>query len=177
MQRIWGWFYSEKCFFLPNKLADKEHACKRESWEIFYRFLTNLELLPHDSCAINCTEIRKEHLYIVKDKWNVSHDSLIHACSLSASWFGKKSTFPGIIILIFFACALRHCRVMTGYYVTLKYQAKPRTIAWKVFATLKWLDSTYFCLANNIIGLQALIPIIRTHFPLPGWTGSYFWGI
>ena len=54
----------------------------------------------------------------------------------------KKSTFLGIIILIFFACALRHCRVMTGYYVTLKYQAKLRTIAWKVFATLKWLDST-----------------------------------
>ena len=93
MQRIWGWFYSEKCFFLPNKLADKEHACKRESWEIFYRFLTNLELLPHDSCAINCTEIRKEHLYIVKDKWNVSHDSLIHACSLSASSCGKKKRF------------------------------------------------------------------------------------
>ena len=60
----------------------------------------------------------------------------------------KKSTFLGIIILIFFACALRHCRVMTGYYVTLKYQAKLRTIAWKVFATLKCLDSTWFCLAN-----------------------------
>ena len=40
----------------------------------------------------------------------------------------KKSTFLGIIILIFFACALRHCRVMTGYYVTFRYQAKPRTI-------------------------------------------------
>ena len=60
----------------------------------------------------------------------------------------QKCTFLGIIILIFFACALRHCRVMTGYYVTLKYQAKLRTIAWKVFATLKCLDSTWFCLAN-----------------------------
>ena len=25
----------------------------------------------------------------VKYQWNVSHDSLIHACSLSASWFAK----------------------------------------------------------------------------------------
>ena len=41
----------------------------------------------------------------------------------------KKSTFLGKIILIFFARDLRHCSVMTGYYVTLKYQAKPRTIA------------------------------------------------
>ena len=49
----------------------------------------------------------------------------------------KKSTFLSTIILIFFACALKHCRVMTGYYVTLKYQAKPRTTARKVFATLK----------------------------------------
>ena len=49
----------------------------------------------------------------------------------------KKKTFLGIIILIFFACALRHCRVMTGYYVTLKYQAKPRTNTWKLFTTLK----------------------------------------
>ena len=54
----------------------------------------------------------------------------------------KKSAFLAIIILIFFACALRHFRVMTGYYVTLKYQAKPRTMAGKGFATLKWLDST-----------------------------------
>ena len=22
LQRIWGWFYLEKCFFLPNELAD-----------------------------------------------------------------------------------------------------------------------------------------------------------
>ena len=41
----------------------------------------------------------------------------------------KKNTFLSAIILIFFACALRHCRVMTGYYVTLKYQAKARIIA------------------------------------------------
>ena len=41
----------------------------------------------------------------------------------------KKSTFLGKIILIFFARDLRHCSVMTGYYVTLKYQAKLRTIA------------------------------------------------
>ena len=95
----------------------------------------------------------------VKDQWNASHDSLIHACSLSASWFGeKKKHFSRYNHFIFFACALRHCKVMTGYYVTLKYHAKPRTIAWKVFATLKWLDSTKFCLANIIIGLQALIP-------------------
>ena len=31
---------------------------------------------------------------------------------------------------------------MAGYYVTLKYQAKSRNIAWKAFATLKWLGST-----------------------------------
>ena len=43
----------------------------------------------------------------------------------------KKSTFLGKIILRFFACALRHCSVLTGYYVTFtgKYEAKPRTIA------------------------------------------------
>ena len=42
----------------------------------------------------------------VQDQRNVSHDSLMHACSLSASSFGKKNTFLGIIILIFFASAL-----------------------------------------------------------------------
>ena len=51
----------------------------------------------------------------------------------------KRRTFLGISILMFFACALRHCRVMTGYYVTLKYQAKLRTTAWKGFATLNRL--------------------------------------
>ena len=37
----------------------------------------------------------------------------------------KKSTFLGIIILIFFACTLRHCRVMTGHYVTLNIRENP----------------------------------------------------
>ena len=41
----------------------------------------------------------------------------------------KKTTFLGKIILIFFACALRHRSVMIGYYVTMNYQAQPRTIA------------------------------------------------
>ena len=41
----------------------------------------------------------------------------------------KKGTLLGIIIFIFFACALRNYRVMTGYYVALKYQPKPKTIA------------------------------------------------
>ena len=46
MQRIWGWSYLEKCFFfLPNELANKGHACMRESWETFHWSLTNLELL------------------------------------------------------------------------------------------------------------------------------------
>ena len=45
MQRIWGWSYLEKCFFLPIELAKKEHACMRESWETFHWSLTNLELL------------------------------------------------------------------------------------------------------------------------------------
>ena len=103
---------------------------------------------------------QKSNSKFVKDQWNVSQGSLIHACSLSTSWlFFEKRTFLGISILMFFACALRHCRVMTGYYVTLKYQAKARIIAWKVFSTLKWLDSSSFCFANNIIGLQALIPL------------------
>ena len=92
--------------------------------------------------AIRFSKWRRSIFKFVKDQWNVSQDSLIHACSLSASWFAKKCTSLGIIILIFFACALRHCRVMTGY-VTLKYQAKLRTIAWKVFATLKCPDSTW----------------------------------
>ena len=84
----------------------------------------------------------------VKDQWNASHDSLVHVCSLSPSSFGKKNTFPRITILIFFACPLRHCRVMTGYYVTLKYQAKPRTIAWEVFATFK-VTRFYLIKQNN----------------------------
>ena len=46
----------------------------------------------------------------VKDRWNVSHDSLVHVCSLSASLSGKKKHFLGIIILIFFAWALSHYR-------------------------------------------------------------------
>ena len=40
----------------------------------------------------------------VKDQFNVSHDSLMHACSLSANSFDKKSTFLVITILMFFAC-------------------------------------------------------------------------
>ena len=84
----------------------------------------------------------------VEDQWNASHDSLVHVCSLSPSSFGKKSTFFGITILIFFACPLRHGRVMTGYYVTLKYQAKPRTIAWEVFATFK-VTRFYLIKQNN----------------------------
>ena len=42
----------------------------------------------------------------------------------------KKGTFLGIAILIFLHVLLVIIEtVMTGYYVTLKYQEKPRTIA------------------------------------------------
>ena len=42
----------------------------------------------------------------------------------------KKGTFLGIAILIFLHVLLVITKtVMTGSYVTLKYQAKPRTIA------------------------------------------------
>ena len=41
----------------------------------------------------------------------------------------KEALFLGRITFIFFACARSRYRVITGYYVTLKYQAKPRTIA------------------------------------------------
>ena len=105
----------------------------------------SVEIITHKS--------QRSNSKFVKDQWHVSRDFRIHACLLLASSFGKKGTFLGIIILIFFACALSHYRVMTGWYVTLKYQAKPRTIARKVFATLTWLDSTQFCFANNIIGV------------------------
>ena len=108
------------------------------------RALVSVPCIP----AIRFSNGERSTFKFVKDQWNVSHDSLIHACSLSASYQEKCFFYQIIIILIFFACALRHCRVMTGYYVTLKYQAKLRTIAWKVFATLKCLDSTWFCLAN-----------------------------
>ena len=93
--------------------------------------------------------------------------SHMHALCRRAHLVKKRSTFLGKIILRFCACALRHCSVMTGYYVTLKYQAKPRTIAWKVFATLKWLDSTSFCFTNNIIGLQALIRFYWDNYMKP----------
>ena len=86
---------------------------------------------------------KRSNSKLVKDQWNVCHDSRMHANFLLASSFGKKrGTFLGRITFIFFACARSRYRVITGYYVTLKYQAKPRTIAWKVFPTLKWLDST-----------------------------------
>ena len=52
MRRIWGWLYPENCFFLPNELSDKQHACIRESWETFHWSLTNLELLLCDLCVI-----------------------------------------------------------------------------------------------------------------------------
>ena len=52
MQRIWECLYLEKCFFLPNQLADKEHACMRESWETFLWFLTNFKMLLCDFCGI-----------------------------------------------------------------------------------------------------------------------------
>ena len=54
--------------------------------------------------------------------------SYMHVLCRRADLLKTKAQFLGIIILIFFACALRHCRVMTGYNVTLKYQAKPSTI-------------------------------------------------
>ena len=56
--------------------------------------------------------------------------------------------------------------MITDYYVTLKYQAKPRTIAWKVFATLKWLDCTCtsFCFARKLNRSYAcaIYPIFTT---------------
>ena len=55
----------------------------------------------------------------------------------------KKSTFLGIVILIFLACALRNGRVITGYYVTLKYQAKPTILA-KRFCSAHRLLRVYY---------------------------------
>ena len=68
---------------------------------------------------------RRRNSKFVKDQFNDSHESLMNACSLSASLFGKKSILLVIIILIFFTCALDE-RLL---HVTLKYQEKPRTIA------------------------------------------------
>ena len=76
----------------------------------------------------------------------MSHDSLIRESSLSASSFGKKKPFLGIIVLVFFAYALSHYKEMTVYYVKLKYQAKPRTVDCKVVATLKCVDPSYVAL-------------------------------
>ena len=72
----------------------------------------------------------------VKDRLNVFHDSLLNAYSLSASSLGKKNTFLGIIILIFFACALSHYREVTIHHVTLKTSLNIRQTR-KVFASLK----------------------------------------
>ena len=51
---------------------------------------------------------------------------------LLASSFGKKGHFPrysiAILILLHVLLVIIET-VMTGYYVTLKYQAKPRTLA------------------------------------------------
>ena len=65
MQRIRGWSYLEEWFFLPNELADKEHACMRESWERFHWSLTNLQLLLCDFCEINA---RSHWLFSCNDR-------------------------------------------------------------------------------------------------------------
>ena len=50
-----------KVLFLPNQLANKEHACVRESWETFHWSLTNLKMFLCDFCAIyviDCKTVR-----------------------------------------------------------------------------------------------------------------------
>ena len=65
---------------------------------------------------------------------NVSEMSdMILECMYFFCWQAhlvKKGTFLGIAILILLHVLLVIIEtVMTGYYVTLKYQAKPRTLA------------------------------------------------
>ena len=55
----------------------------------------------------------------------------------------KKNTFLGIIILIFLACALRNGTVITGCYLTLKYQAKPTILAKRFCSTHRLLRVYY----------------------------------
>ena len=105
--------------------------------------------------AIIAHKSQSSNFKFVKDEWNVSQDmilSCVHVLCRQAHLVKKRRTSLDMTV-IFFACALSHYREMRGYYGTMKYQAKPRIIAWEVFATLKWLDSTWFCFANNIIRL------------------------
>ena len=135
-------FVSGSLFVSPSKWNENRARFQVTEWVDI--FANPVFKNPSDKC----TEITKSNSKFVKDQWNVSHDSLIHACPLLVSSFGKKkNTFLGVIILIFFACALRHFRERSlewrqASMLTLKYQAKRNTIAWKVFATLKRLDST-----------------------------------
>ena len=104
--------------------------------------------------GINCTEITKGQLLNLFKIGEMSLAILSYEHVLCPrAHMVRISTFLTIIILIFFACALRHCRVMTGHYVTLKYQAKPWTIAWKVLQQQqqKWLDSTNFALQRTYL--------------------------
>ena len=76
--------------------------------------------------GIICTEITKEQLL---NSFKIGEMSLAilsygHVLCRRAHMVKICSSLV-IIILIFFACALRHCRVMTEHYLTLKYQAKP----------------------------------------------------
>ena len=109
---------------------------------------------------INCIEITKEQLYI---RWRSvkCFSRFSHTCMFFVgSSFGKKSTFLGIIILIFFLCVLGHCRVMTGYYVTLKYKAKSQNYCLKNVSNFKVTRFYLILLCNNILGPQALIQLL-----------------
>ena len=82
---------------------------KLKNWYIlvphFFPFLHNIMLFFYnDNIIISWLLLLKSYYHgliviaqksqgsifkFVKDQWNVSHDSLIHVCSLSASWFHR----------------------------------------------------------------------------------------
>ena len=94
--------------------------CKQHNWTSGTYSIEIILDRNHKGVSLNSLKISQMSLTIL---------SYMHFLRRRADLVKKKNTFLGMIILVFFACALRHCRVMTCYYATLKYQAKPRTIA------------------------------------------------
>ena len=85
-------FLMQTLSFVPINL----HRCWPREWKrsIYIGHLaSNARSLQENSQwerALISQKSQRSNCKFVKDQWNLSHDSLIHACSLSASSFGKK---------------------------------------------------------------------------------------
>ena len=85
---------------------------------------------------------------------------LMHACSLSASSFGKKkSTFPGIIILIFHHMCFKSLHRDDRLLCDIEISGKTQNYCPKSDCNFKVTRFYVVWFTNNIIGPQALMPL------------------